>query len=77
MKISQLPIGTRFLYPDLGKTAVLVGLGSAGARVQFDGARRQVEFQVKSGDEVVGDVAFEAPGRPVLVSDYSDVEVVP
>lgn len=75
-KIRDLEPGTRFRYPDLGKTAVLVSLGVGGARILYDGTRRQVEFQVKSGDEVVGDVAFEAPGKPVVVCDESEVEVV-
>jgi len=76
-KIRDLPIGTRFRYPTLGKTAVLLHLGESGARIVYDGARRQVEFVVKSGDEVTDEVSFEAPGKPVIVSDYSDVEVVP
>lgn len=76
MKIRDLEPGTRFRYPDCGKTAVLVALGNMGARVIYDGARRRVEFQAKSGDEVVADVAFEAPGSAVIVSDGSDVEVL-
>ncbi len=76
MKIRDLTPGSRFRYPELGKTATLLALGPCGARIQYDNAGRSVEFQARSGDAVVADVAFEAPGRPVLVSDYSDVEVV-
>jgi hypothetical protein len=76
VKIRDLALGTRFRYPECGKTATLMGLGESGARVQFDAANRVVEFEVKSGDEVVGAVAFERPGKPVLVSDYSDVEIL-
>lgn len=76
MKIRDLQPGTRFRYPELGKTAVLLHLGPSGARVAFDGATRQVSFTPKAGDVELDEVSFEAPGRPVLVSDYSDVEVV-
>lgn len=75
-KIRDLAPGTRFRYPELGMTAVLLSLGAGGARIAYDGARRQVEITVRSGDEVVDEVSFEAPGKPVLVSDYSDVEVI-
>lgn len=73
-KVSELQPGTRFRYPESGKTAVLVHLGPSGARILFDGSARKVEFGVElTGD----DVKFERPGKPVLVSDYSDVEVIP
>jgi hypothetical protein len=72
-KVRDLTPGTRFLYPESRKTAVLVSLHESGARVKFDGSDRRVEF----GVELTGDVVqFERPGRPVLVSDYSDVEVI-
>ena len=76
MKLRDLAPGTRFRFPDCGKTGTLVGLGQMGARVKYHGSERQVEFQAKSGDEVVADVAFIAPGAVVIVSDYSDVEVL-
>lgn len=76
MKIRDLEPGTRFRYPELGKTAVLVGQGAMGARIKYDGRERHVAFQARSGDEVVADVDFVAPGAVVIVSDYSDVEVL-
>jgi hypothetical protein len=75
-KIRDLTPGTRFRYPDCGKRAVLVALSESGARIKYDGSERQVEFQAKSGDEVIAEVAFTAPGKVYLVSDYSDVEVL-
>ena len=75
-KIRDLAPGTRFRYPELNRTAVLVGLGPSGARVVFEGSKRTVEFEARRPFEEGTDVvAFEAPGKPILVSDYSDVEV--
>jgi hypothetical protein len=70
-KISELEIGTVFRYPDLGKTATLVGLGTGGARVKYQNDTRQVKIHTE-----LAEAEFEAPGRAVLVSDYSDVEVI-
>jgi hypothetical protein len=70
-KISELEIGTTFRYPELGKTATLVGLGTSGARIKYQSDTRQVKI-----DTELAQAEFEAPGRPVLVSDYSDVEVI-
>jgi len=75
MKIRDLQPGQRFRY-EFGKTAVLVRLGAMGARIKYQGSERAVSFQAKAGDEVVADVAFVAPGGEVIVSDYSDVEVL-
>lgn len=75
-KIRELEPGQRFRYPDCGKTAVLVAQGAMGARIKYQGSDREVAFQAKVGDEVVADVAFVAPGSVVIVSDYSDVEVL-
>lgn len=74
VKLSTLAVGTRFRYPDLGKEAVVVGQGPSGSRVLFDNARRFVTFQPRTLDG--GEVSFEAPGSPVLVSSFSDVEVM-
>jgi hypothetical protein len=74
-KIRDLPPGTRFRY-DFGRVAVLDALGPSGARIRYEGARRDVSFDVKSGDEVVDHVAFTAPGRIVVVSDDSLVTVL-
>jgi hypothetical protein len=73
-KVRDLTPGTRFFYPESRRWATLVGLGPSGARVLFDSSTRKVEFTAR---EVEGEkvVEFESPGRPVLVSDYSDVEV--
>ncbi len=73
MKLRDLEPGTHFRYPVCGKTATLLSVGPAGARIRYDDNVRQVEFQPGGRSEVV---AFETPGRPVLVSDYSDVEVI-
>lgn len=75
-KVRDLEPGTRFRYPESGKTAVLVSLSPSGARIMFEGVNRRVEFTAHQvdGDKVV---EFESPGKPVLVSDYSDVEVIP
>lgn len=75
-KIRDLDPGTRFRYPELGRTATLLRLGEGGATIRYDNSQRDVAFQVKSGDEVTDEVAFTAPGRAVQVSDYSDVEVL-
>jgi hypothetical protein len=81
VKIRDLPLTnergepTRFKY-EYGRTATLLRLGPGGATIRYDNAQREVQFEVKSGDEVTGEVAFTAPGKPVQVSDYSDVEVL-
>lgn len=75
-KIRDLTPGTRFRYPSLDRVAVLEGLGASGARIRYEGSKRKVEFDVKSGDEVTNHVAFTAPGRMVVVSDDSTVEVL-
>lgn len=74
MKLHELEPGRRFRLPDTGKTGALVSVGDSGARVLYDGARTVREFQVRSGDEVVGDVAFESPGRPVIISAGTEVD---
>jgi hypothetical protein len=73
MILSTLEPGARFRLPECGKTGVLLSVGSAGARVKYDAATRQVEFQANGGDEV----AFEAPGKPVLISAECVVELLP
>lgn len=72
MKIRDLPIGTRFRY-EFGKSATLVALSPFGARVIYDHAERSVAFVPSTTEEAV---AFVTPGRPVAVSDNSDVEVL-
>jgi hypothetical protein len=79
-KISELAPGTRFLYPDLGIIATLVSLGPCGARILEEGPTTEVEFRAKvtwgeDGPEA-STVAFARPRKPVIVSDYSDVEVI-
>jgi NifU-like protein involved in Fe-S cluster formation len=76
MKISDLEPGRRFRLPDTGKTGQVISTGDGGTRVKYDASARQVEFQAKSGDEVVADVAFEAPGRAVLISSGTVVEAL-
>jgi len=77
MKIRDLEPGQRFRYPELGKTAVLVSQGAMGARIKYDGRERAVEFTAHANDEDrAADVAFVSPGSVVIVSDYSDVEVI-
>lgn len=76
MMLSALTPGSRFRLPYCGKTGTLLSIGESGARVKYDSAARQVEFQAKSGDEIVADVAFEAPGKPILISSACDVEAL-
>jgi len=72
MKLRDLAPGTRFRYPSLGKTATLLSLGPGGARIKYASDARLVRLQDPAGEVV----EFEAPGRPVVVSDDSDVEVM-
>jgi hypothetical protein len=76
VKLETLTLGSRFRLPDCGKTGVLLSSGPCGARVIYDGARRQVEITVRQGDEVVDEVSFEAPGKPVIISNETVVEVL-
>lgn len=69
MRLSDLPPGSRFQYPGSGKSAILLSVGACGARIVYDDSGRKVAFQSGEGDEV----AFDAPGKPVLVSAGSDV----
>lgn len=75
-RIDSLEPGRRFRLPDTGKTGQVVSVGDGGTRVKYDASARSVEFLAKSGDEVVAEVAFEAPGRAVLISSGTIVEVV-
>ena len=72
MKIRDLAPGTVFRYPSLGKTATLLSLGPGGARIKYASDARQVRIRNDAGEIA----EFEAPGRPVVVSDDSDVELV-
>lgn len=69
MILSSLPLGTRFRYPDSGKTAVLLSVSPGGARIKFDHSGRTKSFKTAEGD----DVTFDAPGKAVIVSAGSDV----
>jgi len=73
MKIRDLAPGTRFRYPSLDKTATLLSLGPGGARIKYASDARQVRIMGAYTGDII---EFEAPGRPVVVSDDSDVEVV-
>lgn len=73
MKLHTLPPGSRFKYPDCGKTAILLSVGPGGARVKFDDSGRTVAFAVDRGDGTNDEVTFDAPGKAVLVSAGSDV----
>jgi hypothetical protein len=70
-KVRELELGTRFQYPESGKTATLISLGQVGARIKFDNENRHVEINTE-----LAEADFVAPGRPVLVSDGSDVIVL-
>jgi hypothetical protein len=74
MKLSELAPGDRFRLPLCGKVGTLLSHGVMGDRVTYSGAQRDVSFEVKSGDEVVGAVAFTAPGKPEIISSGSEVE---
>lgn len=71
--LRSLPLGTRFRYPDSGKTAILLSVGESGARVVFDDSGRKVAFAVDRGDGTGDEVTFDAPGKAVLVSAGSEV----
>lgn len=71
-KLRDLEPGTRFRYPESGRTATLVSLGPMAAVIKYEGAERHVAIKTE-----LAEADFIAPGRPVLVSDYSDVEVLP
>lgn len=73
MKLGDLEPGQRFRLNYNGQTGALVSVGTGGSRVLYDSAQRKVEFTAKSGDEVVAEVAFEAPGRPILISSGTEV----
>jgi len=74
MKIRDLPLGTKFRY-EFGRTATLISLGPCGARIKYD---RDVRHEVFVAHLTDGDkeVEFHASGRPVLVSDASEVEIL-
>lgn len=69
MKLADLAPGTRFRYPDCGKTAILLSVTPGGARVKYDDSGRTVAFKSGEGD----DVTFDAPGKAVVVSAGTDV----
>jgi len=69
MKLSELAPGSRFRYPDCGRSALLLGIGAGGARIVYDDSQRKVAFKTSAED----DVTFDAPGRAVMVSAGTDV----
>lgn len=73
MKLADLPLGSRFRYPDCGKTGVLLSVGAGGARIVYDDSGRKTAFKTGDGD----DVTFDAPGKAVVVSAGSEVEALP
>jgi hypothetical protein len=75
-KLNTLDPETRFQYPDCRKIATLVSLGPSGARVKFEGGDRVVQIE---GDEDRGiaPASFVRPAQVVLVSDESEVIVLP
>lgn len=71
MTLSDLAPGTRFRYPESGKTAVLLSVSPGGARIIFDNSGRKVAFQVSN--EEGRRVEFKTPGKPVTVSAGSHI----
>lgn len=74
--LTEVEPGTRFRLPYCGKTGVLLRVGPGGAMVKYEGTDRDVNFLVRSGDEVTGEVTFTAPGKSVQISAGTMVEVV-
>jgi hypothetical protein len=75
-ELGTLKEGSRFRLPLCGKTGVLLRVTPGGASVKYEGTDRDVEFDVKRGDEVTGKVAFTAPGRALTISSGAMVEVL-
>lgn len=77
MRIEQLQVGERFRLAALPhKEGQLLSLSEGAALVRY-GGKRHVAFQVKRGDEVVGERAFDAPaGSALTISLHTEVERV-
>ena len=75
MRLDELRLGQRFRLPYCGKTGTLLGHGVMGARVSYAGSAKDVAFEVRDADEVVGEVAFTRPGRVEIISNGTEVEL--
>jgi hypothetical protein len=71
--ISEVAPGKRFRLPHCGKTGEVLSHGAGGSRVKYDSAARRVQIKDDDGNELA---SFDAPGKPVVISSASVVEVL-